>query len=82
MAWVNSGYMNEATDELRLAGARAFHAEITAKIGADVSADGSSRSSGSLLTLLQQVKSEIDELEAKVGRAKRGRIYPARIAQS
>lgn len=66
MAWTYSDYETQATDELRLARARLFKSELINAIGPSVSADGKSRDSGQINTLLNRVDADIRRLEAAV----------------
>jgi hypothetical protein len=68
MAWTYSGFRSEATDAARLTMARLFAQEISDKITADVSADGKSRASSPLNSLLASTEAYIDKLESSVGR--------------
>lgn len=63
--WTNSGYMAQATVAARLTMARAFYAEVTDKVTADIAKDSSSRNSASLNTLLERVARDIAMLESK-----------------
>jgi hypothetical protein len=67
MAWTYSDYPSQTTDALRLARARQFLGELMGSVRADVSADGLSRSSGSLNELIRQVRDDIAAYERRTG---------------
>lgn len=62
MAWTYNDWDEQTTNDLRLTRLRSHISEVTSEIGADVSADGKSRSSGSLTAYLDYLKSEKDRL--------------------
>ena len=72
MAWVNADYPSRATPALRLAGARAFHAELNAAILAEVGSDSHSVSTREIRELITLVREEIKTLQVEVGRASGG----------
>ena len=65
--FTNSGYMAEASDEARLAMARAFHAELSDLVGPTVGGDGHSYSADEINTQLDRVTRDILRLEERTG---------------
>lgn len=76
--WTYAGFENEANDQARLVMLRSHIGEVREKIAADVSADGKSRSSGSLNVYLQGLDDRRRELEEQLGESgKSPRVMPA-----
>lgn len=67
MAWSNADYESESTDAARLSKARAFLAELRGAIGAEVAADGGSRSTNNILELIKDVKQDVRRYERLLG---------------
>lgn len=64
--WQHADYAEQSTDAERLSKARRHQTEIRQAIGADTSSQAGSRSSGSLLQLLDAVARDIMEYEDRV----------------
>ena len=73
--WTYSAWASQATDSLRLDMLRLHIAEVSAKVGSDVSADGKSVSNLGLITYLDQLQGRMTELEERVQRATSGRMF-------
>lgn len=67
MGWLNADYESQPTDALRLSKARAFLAELRGAIGAEVGAEGASRSTNTIMTLIADVKADVRRYERLTG---------------
>ena len=73
--WTYSAWASQATDSLRLDMLRLHIAEVSAKIGPDVSADGKSVANIGLTQYLSMLMDRQTELEERVQRATSGRMF-------
>lgn len=64
MSWTYSNWRSQTTPAAQLAQLKLHIQEVTDAISADISADGKSRSSGSLTTLLAALEKRFDQLVA------------------
>lgn len=67
MAWQYNDWQQQPSSEAKLERLRLHHGEVAAKIDAEVSFEGTSRSTNNLTQYLDRVERNIERLEAIVG---------------
>lgn len=72
MAYTYADYESESTDALRLSRLRLHIAEVSADMGASISADGKSRNTQTLVDYLRMLKDRREDLERATGESSRG----------
>jgi len=78
--WTYHAFEEEATDSARLTMLRRHITEVNAKMNADISASGYSRSTSTLQQYLKELHDRRKELEASAGMASNGGTSFARRA--